>query len=92
MSGTGEETGIILTSCAVIASTTVVRKVIESKYDGPKIGIYEPIAFGFFLAMGLLAMALVAPRIAVLLSLLGLVGAFAVNGPPLFKLIGKLGQ
>lgn len=83
---------VIVGSAVLISGTTVVRKVTEKKGADVKYGVVQPIIFGFLLASALLAIAIVSPEFAKGLAYLGMVGAFVVNGPALFTLIGKLGK
>lgn len=82
-------TDVILGSVVVIVSTTVLRNARDKKSVAVT---WKPVVFGFALCIVLLAIAIPAPGIAKGLALLGLVGAFAVNGPSLFQLVGKLGN
>lgn len=85
----GSATDVILGSVVVITATSVIRNA----HDKTKAGTtFKPVLFGFGLAVALLAIALVAPGFAKGLALLGLVGAFVVNGPALFTVIGNLGK
>lgn len=81
-------TDVILGSVVVITATTVLRNAQNKTPSGTT---FKPIIFGFALAIVLLAIAIPAPAIAKVLALLGLVGAFAVNGPAVIKLVNTLG-
>lgn len=95
-------TDIIVTSVVVIVGTTIIRRLREKKakvthglLGVPNVtgyGIGGLIVFGFLLTIALLLIAIPAPRIAVAFAYLGLVGAFAVNGPTLFTMLGDLGR
>jgi hypothetical protein len=54
--------------------------------------IMEIVVFGFVLLIALLTLAIVLPSAAIILGWLGMVGAFAVNGPAVFSLLGSFGQ
>lgn len=82
-------TDVIVGSCVIITATTVLRNSQEKTKAGTT---FRPVVFGFALAVVLLAIAIFAPGFSKGLALLGLVGAFVVNGPTLFTLIGKLGS
>jgi hypothetical protein len=79
----------IIASVVVICSTTIIRRVKEGKWQGQVIKV---IVFGFLLAMALLTLAIAMPGVASVLAMLGIVGAFVVNGPAVFSLIGNLGR
>lgn len=83
------QTDVIVGSAVIITATTVLRNVAEKKAAG---ATWRPVIFGFGLALALLALAIPAPGMAKGLAYLGLVGAFVVNGPALFTVIGKLGK
>ena len=103
MAGT---TDVILGSCFIIGTTSVVRVMKENSllaktggsvppFVAPSIAQksrMKPVVFAFGLTVALLGVAIVAPTVAKILAYLGLVGAFAVNGPVLFSMIGKLGS
>jgi hypothetical protein len=80
---------LVIASTAIITVTTIIRNAHNKTKAGTT---FEPIVFGFLLCIALLVIALVAPGIAKGLALLGLVGAFAVNGPALFSIVGGLGK
>lgn len=80
-------TDTVLISVVVIVGTTILKHIHEGKG-----GVLSPIVFGFLLATALLLIAVFAPRIAIALAYLGLVGAFAVNGPAVFTLMGNFGR
>jgi hypothetical protein len=89
-------TEIVIGSVSIIVATTIVRRLREHKVSfspvkGPK-GIGAIIVFGFLLTIALLMIAIFAPRIAIALCYLGLVGAFALNGPAVFSYIGDIGR
>jgi hypothetical protein len=86
----GPPTDVIIGSVVVITATTLIRNVKEPKKRvGP---VVRPIVAGFMLAVVLLAISIVTPGLAKGLALMGLVGAFAVNGPALIAVIGSLGK
>lgn len=87
MSDSGDVNSIILISVGVMVGTTIIRHVHEKPKDVGK-GYAAPIAYGFFLAMALMLLALPLPRFTRGLAYLGMVGAFAVNGPVIFKMLG----
>lgn len=78
---------VILVSVGTMVVTTIVRHVKEKPKDIGK-GYAKPIVLGFFLTMALMLLALPFPKFTKGLALLGLVGAFAVNGPVIAKLMG----
>jgi hypothetical protein len=78
-----------MASVFVITSTTLVRRVREGNWQSH---VIETIVFGFLLMIALLVLAIVSPRVATVLAYLGLVGAFIVNGPAVFKLLGDFGR
>lgn len=82
-------TDVILGSVVVITGTSVLRNAHEKK---DKAQTFKPVVFGFLLGVSLLAIAIVAPNFAKGLALLGLVGAFVVNGPAVFAMVGSLGK
>lgn len=82
-------TDVIIGSVVVITATTVLRNARDKTKAGTT---FKPVIFGFALATVLLAIAIAAPGFAKGLALLGLVGAFVVNGPALFGTIGALGK
>lgn len=92
-------TDVILGSVALITATTVIKNVRApappkggfNQPTMPKPNPFKPVLFGFGLAAALLAIAIVAPGFAKGLAYLGLVGAFVLNGPTLFALIGSFG-
>lgn len=83
----GDANSIILISVGVMVGSTIIRHVHERpKLEGK--GFMTPIAYGFFLAIALMILALPLPRFTKGLAYLGMVGAFAVNGPTIFKMLG----
>lgn len=85
---------VVIGSTTLLVATTIIRKDIEKK-ENPKsasIGstVGKPVIFGFLLAMALLSIAFVAPTIAKGLAYLSLVGAFVVNGPKVFDVLGGI--
>ncbi len=85
----GNTTSVVLGSVVVITATSVLRNAHNKTKAGQT---FKPVIFGFGLAVALLAIAIVAPGFAKGLALMGLVGAFTVNGPALFEVVGKLGK
>lgn len=79
----------VVASVVVITSTTIIRRMREGKWQTH---ILEVIVFGFMLLIALLTLAIVLPGVAKILAYLGMVGAFAVNGPELFKFLGDFGR
>lgn len=89
---------VVIGATAVVVATTMVRKVSTAPPHGtankPPIGesIGKPLIFGFLLTLALLSIAFVAPNVAKGLAYLSLVGAFVVNGPALFTVLGRIGK
>jgi hypothetical protein len=54
--------------------------------------VMETVVFGFLLLIALLVLAIVMPPVAKILAYLGMVGAFILNGPTIFKFIGDFGR
>jgi len=79
----------VFAATLIIVSTTIVRRIRNGTWSGH---VVETIVFGFLLLIALLILAIVTPRFAQVLGYLGLVGAFVVNGPALFELIGNFGR
>lgn len=82
-------TDLIIGSVVVIVATTVLRNAQNHTKAGTT---FRPVIFGFGLLLALLAIAMVAPTPARWLAIMGLVGAFAVNGEAVAKTIGSLGK
>lgn len=80
---------VVFASVIVITSTTIVRRLRENKWHGH---IVETMVFGFMLLIALLVLAIVMPTAAKILAYLGMVGAFVLNGPAVFKLLGDFGR
>ncbi len=78
-------TDLIIGSTIIVTGTTMLRQA-EEKKGSP----LRTLMFGFFLASALLAISFVGPSFAKTLALLAIVGAFAVNGPAVFKLASKV--
>jgi hypothetical protein len=78
---------LIVISVGTMVVTTIVRHVKEKPKDIGK-GYAKPIVFGFLLAIVLMILALPFPRFTKGLAILGMIGAFAVNGPTIYKLLG----
>lgn len=79
----------VVASVLIITSTTIVRRVRRHEIQGH---IVEAIVFGFLLMIALLVLAIAMPTVAKTLAYLGMVGAFVVNGPEVFKLLGNFGR
>lgn len=79
----------VLASVVVIVGTTIIRRVREGKWQN---AVVEIVIFGFLLLVAMLTLAIVLPQVAVVLSYLGMVGAFIVNGPAVFSLLGNFGR
>lgn len=80
---------VVLASVVVITSTTILRRMREGTAQGH---VAETIVFGFMLLVALLILAIVMPTVAKVFGYLGMVGAFVVNGPAVFKLVGNFGR
>jgi hypothetical protein len=97
-----DPTDVILGATMIVTTTTIIRKLREN--SGPQNArgnavkekksdrVIKPLIFGFMLTVALLAISLAAPTAALLLAYLSLVGAFVLNGPALFAMIGGLGR
>lgn len=83
-----DPTDIVIASCVIITVTTVVKNARNKTKAGTT---FEPIVFGFLLALALLAIGFVAPGFAKALAIMGLVGAFVVNGPALAATVKSIG-
>jgi hypothetical protein len=79
---------IIISGVAIMVASTIVRHQASHSKNPVAVSWGKPVAFGFFLAIALLLLAMPFPKFARALTYLGLVGAFAVNGPAVFKLVG----
>ena len=79
----------VFSSVIIITGTTLLRRMRDSKQPT---NTMEIIVFGFILLIALLTLAIVAPPVARILAYLGMVGAFVVNGPAVFKFIGDFGR
>jgi len=79
----------VFASTLVIVATTIVRRIREGTWSGH---VVETVVFGFLLLIALLILAIVMPRFAQVLGYLGMVGAFVVNGPAVFTLLGNFGR
>jgi hypothetical protein len=80
---------VVVASVVVIVGTTIVRHVRAGTWRG---NVVQVIIFGYLLAIALLILAIVVPVLAKILAYLGLVGAFAVNGPSVFAYLGDMGR
>lgn len=83
-----DPTSLIIGAVVVTTITTVVRNARNKTKAGKT---FEPIVFGFLLALALLAIAFVFPKFAKGLAIMLLVGAFVVNGPSVFEALSELG-
>jgi predicted tellurium resistance membrane protein TerC len=83
-----DPTDPIIIACALMAGTTIVRHIAKPAKKATASDQYiKPILYGFFLAIGLLLLAIPFPTFAKYLAYLGIVGAFAVNGPTIYGLV-----
>jgi len=80
------QSNTILISAVIITGSTLLRKKRKKETN-----YMETITFGFLLVFVLLILAVPFPTFAKGLAYLGLVGAFAVNGPEVFKLAQQIG-
>lgn len=80
---------VVVASVVVITSTTIVRRLRDGTWQSH---VLETIVFGFLLLIVLQILAITIPPLALILAYLGMVGAFIVNGPTVFKLLGDLGR
>lgn len=80
---------VVFASTVIIVATTIIRRVRENGWQGH---VAEALVFGFLLLIALLVLAIVLPRFAQTLGYLGIVGAFIVNGPAVFGLLGDFGR
>lgn len=81
----------VVASVFIITTTTIIRRIRTSK-PGQSHQILESIVFGFLLLIALLTLAIIMPTFAKVLAYLGMVGAFVLNGPTLFKFVGDFGR
>ncbi len=88
----GDPTELIIGSVTVIVTTTIVRHFASGEAGKDSSKKWTPLVYGFILTLLLLLIATFAPNFARGLAIMGLVGAFAVNGPTIFELVGKLGK
>lgn len=79
----------VFASVLVITGTTVVRRVRDGTWPNH---VVETVVFGFLLLIALLTLAIVVPEFAKVLGYLGMIGAFVVNGPSVFALLGDFGR
>lgn len=79
----------VFASVIIISATTVLRRMRQNTLQSHFI---EIVVFGFMLLIALLTLAIVAPTFAKTLGYLGIVGAFILNGPEVFKLAGDFGR
>lgn len=77
-------TDVILLSGAIITATTVIRNTTDKKFH------FSPIVFGFLLTAALLILSVLTPSFAKGLAIMGIIGAFALNGGPVLKVLGGL--
>lgn len=78
----------VVASVVIIGATTMLRR----KHDEKDFHALETIVFSFLLLIALLVLAIVAPSVAQVFAYLGIVGAFALNGPTVFTLLGDFGR
>ena len=85
---------IILISVGVMVGSTIIRNVHNRASQNVKQKGKEPnswgqtIVLGFFLTVALMILAIPFPTFTKGLALLGVVGAFAVNGPTVYAMLG----
>lgn len=79
----------VFASVIVIVGTTILRRMRENTWQSH---VLETIVFGFLLLIALLTFAIVSPTLAKALAYLGLVGAFVLNGPAVFTMLGSFGR
>lgn len=80
---------VVVSSVVIITSTTLVRRMREGSWESH---VYEIVVFGFLLLISLLVLAIPLPSVAVVFAYLGMVGAFLINGPAVFSLLGSFGR
>jgi hypothetical protein len=80
----------VFASVVIITGTTIIRRMREAGKQPPR--VMEAVVFGFILLIALLTLAIVMPSVAKILAYLGMVGAFVVNGPAVFTLLGNFGR
>lgn len=85
-----EPSSAVVASVVVITGTSIIRRIREKKAG--EAHVVEAVVFGFLLMFALLTLAIVMPTIAKVLAYLGMVGAFVVNGPAVFELLGDFGK
>ncbi len=78
-------TDTIIAAVVIIVGTTMIKNAKHKKNK------FQPLIFGFMLAIALLIMATFAPTFAKGLAYMGMVGAFVVNGPTVFGLLAGIG-
>lgn len=78
-------TDTIIVSAVVITGSTMVRRGIKNQKE-----YLRTLFFGFLLTFILLIIAVPLPTVAKGLAYMGMVGAFAVNGPEVFALVKGL--
>lgn len=86
MNQTNDASDFVLFSAFLIAGSTIVRLVRQNKWQG---NVAKVIVFGFLLTLFLLIIESFNPTIAKILSGLGLVGAFVINGPAVVSAVPK---
>lgn len=84
-----DASGVVLTAVALMAGSTIVRLVRQGKWQG---NTGKVIIFAFILAVFLLAINQASPTVARVLSGLGVVGAFVLNGPYIFPTISTFAK
>lgn len=81
-----DTTDTIIGATVVVTGSTLIRNAVQKKSHA------APIVFGFLMAASLLVISMATPRFAKGLSYMAMVGAFVVNGPTVFKLMGTVKQ
>lgn len=80
-------TDTIIISAVVITGSTIVRRVKRKQSE-----YLQTVVFGFMVTFVLLLIAVPLPVVAKGLAYLGMVGAFAVNGPDIYELAKGLAK
>jgi hypothetical protein len=75
---------VIIISGVVATGTTMIRR-----YSKKEKFYFQTLMYGTIVTFILLVMAMPLPAVAKGLAYLMMVGAFAVNGPELFKIVGR---
>lgn len=83
-----DATDPIILACALMAGSTIVRHIAKPPKGATSSDLYvKPLLYGFLLIIALLLLAVPFPTFARGLAYLGIVGAFAINGPVIYKLV-----